>query len=148
MEAISNTFCLPTRPPCFPARIPGTINAVPDSSTHTRFALDMLNLLATTGLTFGVLVLVFRPLEMVFPAKSGQRFFRPGFLTDLCFFLGRHLFWGGIVFWLLLQLRSWVSSIVPPDITDAVARQPWWLHALEAVLLSDFFMYWGHRLQH
>jgi sterol desaturase/sphingolipid hydroxylase (fatty acid hydroxylase superfamily) len=108
----------------------------------------MLDLLVTTGLTFVVLVLIFRPLETVFPAKPGQRFFRPGFVMDLCFFLGRHMFWGGIVFWFLLQLRSWVDSIVPPNLREAVASQPYWLQAVEAVLLSDLFMYWGHRLQH
>jgi hypothetical protein len=103
----------------------------------------MLNLLATTGLTFAVLVAVFRPLELAFPAKPGQGFFRPGFFMDLCFFLGHHLFWGGIVFWLLLQLRSWVTAIVPPDLRATVAHQPWWLQAVEAVLLSDLFMYWA-----
>ena len=108
----------------------------------------MLNLLAAAVLTFVVLVLVFRPLEMAFPAKPGQRFFRRGFLTDLCFFLGRHLFWGGIVFWLLLHMRSQVDSLVPPVFREAVAHQPWWLQAMEAVLLSDLLMYWGHRLQH
>src|SRR5579864_3059643 len=108
----------------------------------------MLNLLANTGLTFVVLVLVFRPLEMVFPARPGQGFFRSGFLMDLCFFLGRHLLWGGIVFWLLLQLRNCVDTMVPADIRAAVAQQPWWLQAMEAVLLSDLCMYWGHRLQH
>src|SRR5437868_13506364 len=104
----------------------------------------MLNLLAATGLTFVVLVLVFRPLALAFPAKPGQRFFRPGFLMDLCFFLGRHLFWGGIVFWLLLRLRGWVNVMVPPDLHGAVAHQSWWLQAVGAVLLSDLFMYWGH----
>src|SRR4051812_42311347 len=108
----------------------------------------MLYLLATTGLTFVVLVLVFRPLELAFPAKAGQRFLRPGFLMDLCFFLGRPLFWGGIVFALLLQVRGWVDAVVPPGFRAAVAGQPWWLQAAAAVLLSDLFMYWGHRLQH
>ena len=110
--------------------------------------MGMLNLVATTGLTFGVLFLVFRPLEMVFPAKPGQGFFRPGLLMDLCFFLGRHLFWGGMVLWLLLQLRDWLGWVVSADFREAVAQQPWWLQAVEAVFLSDLFMYWGHRLQH
>jgi sterol desaturase/sphingolipid hydroxylase (fatty acid hydroxylase superfamily) len=108
----------------------------------------MLNLIAAAGITFGVLVLVFRPLEMVFPAKPGQRFFRPGFLMDICFFLGRHLFWGGIVLWLLLQLRNWLGWVVPAVFRETVAHQPLWLQAVEAVFLSDLFMYWGHRLQH
>jgi sterol desaturase/sphingolipid hydroxylase (fatty acid hydroxylase superfamily) len=29
-----------------------------------------------------------------------------------------------------------------------VAAQPWWAQAGEVVLLSDFCIYWGHRLQH
>src|SRR5262249_37868176 len=41
-----------------------------------------------------------------------------------------------------------VDGIVPRNLRGAVAQQPWWLQALEVVLLSDFFMYWGHRLQH
>ena len=36
------------------------------------------------------LAVVFRPLEMAFPAKPGQRFFRPAWFTDLCFFLGQY----------------------------------------------------------
>ena len=28
------------------------------------------------------------------------------------------------------------------------ASQAWWLQAIEVVLLSDFLVYWGHRLQH
>jgi hypothetical protein len=31
---------------------------------------------------------------------------------------------------------------------SAVAGQPWWLQAVEMILLSDFLIYWGHRLQH
>jgi sterol desaturase/sphingolipid hydroxylase (fatty acid hydroxylase superfamily) len=29
-----------------------------------------------------------------------------------------------------------------------VASQPFALQVLEVILLSDFFVYWGHRLQH
>jgi sterol desaturase/sphingolipid hydroxylase (fatty acid hydroxylase superfamily) len=105
-------------------------------------------ILATGGLAFLFLFLVFRPLEMVFPAKPEQRFFRPAWLTDLCFFLGHYTFWGWIVLWLLVQVRTWLWWMVPQEFRAAVAAQAWWLQALEVVLLSDFFMYWGHRLQH
>jgi sterol desaturase/sphingolipid hydroxylase (fatty acid hydroxylase superfamily) len=30
----------------------------------------------------------------------------------------------------------------------SVAAQPWWLQAVEVIVLSDFCVYWGHRLQH
>jgi sterol desaturase/sphingolipid hydroxylase (fatty acid hydroxylase superfamily) len=107
-----------------------------------------MRILLVAGLAFAFLFAVFRPLELVFPAKPGQRFFRPAWLTDLCFFLGHYLFWGGAVIWLLIQLKSALGWIVPEDFRHAVAAQAWWLQAVEVVLLSDFFMYWGHRLQH
>jgi sterol desaturase/sphingolipid hydroxylase (fatty acid hydroxylase superfamily) len=105
-------------------------------------------LFLSAGLSFFFLILVFRPLELVFPAKPGQRFFRPAWFTDLCFFLGQYLLWSGLVLWVLLAFRQWLDGGVPRGFRHAVASQPWWLQAVEVVLLSDFFIYWGHRLQH
>src|SRR5947207_15904292 len=95
-----------------------------------------------TGLSFLFLALVFRPLELAFPAKPGQRFFRPEWFTDLCFFLGQYLLWGGAVLWVLTQFSGWLGGIVPVDFRSGVAAQPWWLQVLEVVLLSDLFVYW------
>jgi sterol desaturase/sphingolipid hydroxylase (fatty acid hydroxylase superfamily) len=100
------------------------------------------------GISFLFLVLVFRPLEAAFPAKAGQRFFRPAWWTDLCFFLGQYLVWSSAVLWLLGFFGRWLDGVVPSGFRAAVAQQPWWLQALEVVLLSDFCIYWGHRLQH
>lgn len=100
------------------------------------------------GASFLFLVLVFWPLERAFPAKRGQRFFRPAWWTDLCFFLGQYLLWGAAVLWVLTTLGGWIGHVVPPEFRSAVASQPWWLQAVEVVLLSDLFVYWGHRLQH
>jgi sterol desaturase/sphingolipid hydroxylase (fatty acid hydroxylase superfamily) len=112
-------------------------------------AVYLYTLAVYTGLSFLFLVVVFRPMEMVFPAKRGQRFFRPAWFTDLCFFLGQYLLWGGIVLWVLTQFNHWLNGIVPLfGFRLAVASQPWWLQAIEVVALSDFFIYWGHRLQH
>src|SRR5229473_1330013 len=96
-----------------------------------------------TGLLFLFLVLVFRPLEVVFPARPGQHFFRPEWFTDLCFFLGKHLFWTSLVLGALVYLSGWLNGIVPQDFRQAVASQPWWLQALEVIVLSDFCIYWG-----
>lgn len=101
----------------------------------------------STGLSFLFLVLVFLPMEKLFAAKS-QRFFRPEWFVDLCFFLGQYLLWGGAVFWLLNAFRDSLHLAVPETFRAAVAAQPWWLQALEVVVLSDFLIYWGHRLQH
>lgn len=108
--------------------------------------LDLLILSA--GLSFVFLALVFWPLERVYPAKAGQRLLRPAWWTDLAFFLGQYLLWNGVVFWLLVRFGGWIHVVIPESFRAAVASQPWWLQAIEVVLLSDFFVYWGHRAQH
>jgi sterol desaturase/sphingolipid hydroxylase (fatty acid hydroxylase superfamily) len=107
-----------------------------------------LYLLASAGLSFLFLVAVFRPLELAFPAKKGQRFFRPAWFLDLCFFLGQYLLWSGLVLWVLTLFSKWLTGIVPSGFRSAVASQPWWLQGVEVVLLSDLLIYWAHRLQH
>jgi sterol desaturase/sphingolipid hydroxylase (fatty acid hydroxylase superfamily) len=110
--------------------------------------MDFGALFISAGVSFLFLLLVFRPLEWAFPARPGQRFFRPAWFTDLCFFLGQYLLWSGLVLWALSYFRHWLDGIVPSTFRDAVASQPWWLQALEVIVLSDFLIYWGHRLQH
>lgn len=105
-------------------------------------------MLFSCGISFLLLCLVFVPLEKAFPAKRGQRFFRPAWWTDLCFFLGQYLLWTALVFSLLALLGKHIDSAMPGGFRAAVAAQPWWLQAIEVVLLSDLFVYWGHRLQH
>ena len=104
--------------------------------------------LLATSLSFAFLILIFRPLEWAFPAKKDQRFFRPEWWTDLCFFLGQYLLWGGLVLGVLTYYRSWLQSLAPDWVLATVSSQPWWIQAFEVVVLSDFLIYWGHRLQH
>jgi sterol desaturase/sphingolipid hydroxylase (fatty acid hydroxylase superfamily) len=110
--------------------------------------MNLVALLVTAGVSFLFLMVVFRPLEIAFPARPGQRFFRPDWLTDLWFFLGQYLLWNGLVLGALAFLFSWVNGVVPQGFRTAVAAQPWWLQAIQVVVLSDFCVYWGHRLQH
>jgi sterol desaturase/sphingolipid hydroxylase (fatty acid hydroxylase superfamily) len=110
--------------------------------------MTVYGLAISAGLSFLFLIVLFRPLEMVFPARAGQRFFRPDWFTDFCFFLGQYFLWGGLVLWVLSQAAPWLTGVVPPSVRHAVASQPWWLQAVQVVLLSDFLIYWGHRLQH
>src|SRR4051812_25951389 len=110
--------------------------------------MTIIALLASTGLSLLFLVVVFRPLELAFPAKPGQRFFRPGWLLDLCFFLGQYLLWSGLVFWALTYLSRFFGETVPTGFRAQVAAQPFWLQMLEVIVLSDVLIYWGHRLQH
>lgn len=110
--------------------------------------MNVISLLFTAGFGFLFLLLVFRPLEMVFPAKPGQRFFRPAWFTDFCFYLGQALVWSAAVYWLLRQFDSLLHGLIPEQFRQAVASQPWWLQVIEVVVVSDFLIYWGHRLQH
>jgi len=100
------------------------------------------------GIAFIALCLVFRPLEIVFPAKKGQKFFRPEWWQDLFFFLGQYLLFSALVLWILTSWGGWINGWIPADFTAAVRSQPWWVQAVEVIFLSDLFVYWGHRLQH
>ncbi len=104
-------------------------------------------LVASTALSFLFLAVMFWPLEKAFAARA-QELFRPHWLTDLTFFLGQYLVWGAAVLAVLHYIRGWLHGVVPAGFRAAVAAQPWWLQAVEAILLSDLFIYWGHRLQH
>lgn len=94
------------------------------------------------------LMLVFIPLERLFPAQQEQSLLRKGWLLDLCFMAGQYLLWSTWVIWALSYFDQWISSWMPVSFRQQVASQPWWLQALEVVLLSDLLIYWGHRLQH
>ena len=75
----------------------------------------------TAALSFGFFALVFRPLELVFPARPGQRFFRPDWFTDLCFFLGQYLLWSGLVLWCSCGSRPGSTGMSCP--TEFPARR-------------------------
>lgn len=108
----------------------------------------MLVNLAFALVSFVVLYVVFRPLELESPAWPGQRFFRPGWLTDLAFFLGQHLIWLGIVMALVYDVLPVLHALVPPALRRTIGLQPLWLQFLEVIVLGDLVVYWGHRLQH
>lgn len=99
-------------------------------------------------ISIAFLVLVFLPMEKVFPANAKQKIFRPSWILDLCYFLGQYFIWGTLVLWTMNYFRSSLESIVPANFRASVASQPWWLIAIEVVILSDFLIYWGHRIQH
>jgi sterol desaturase/sphingolipid hydroxylase (fatty acid hydroxylase superfamily) len=110
--------------------------------------MDLYSIAAATGFSILFLLLVFMPMEKVFPAKSNQKILRPYWFTDLCFFIGQYLLWGGLVLWVLNRFGFLIDDIIPLSFRNKVAGQPWWLQAVEVVVLSDFLIYWAHRFQH
>ncbi len=107
-----------------------------------------LQLMIPTGLSIVFLALLFIPMEKVFPAKPGQKVFRPRWFVDLCFFLGQYLLWSFLVFWALTYFSGWIQGIVPKGFRDSISSQPWLLQVVEVIILSDVIIYWAHRLQH
>jgi sterol desaturase/sphingolipid hydroxylase (fatty acid hydroxylase superfamily) len=100
------------------------------------------------GISLLFLLLVFVPMEKVFPAKPGQKLLRPSWFLDLCYFLGQYALWGTLVLWVLSYFRHCLHGLMPVELIHAIASQPWWLQAVEVIVLSDLVIYWGHRLQH
>lgn len=100
------------------------------------------------ALGFLVLFLIFWPLELSFPANRRQRFFRPGWITDLCFLVGQYLFFNSAVFWVLAHGERLVHALTPQVVRHAVGSLSAWAQALLVIVLGDLLIYWGHRLQH
>ncbi|MBL7973437.1 MAG: sterol desaturase family protein [Candidatus Kapabacteria bacterium] len=110
--------------------------------------MDFVYVLLATGLSLIFLGVVFIPMEKVFPAKKDQPVFRKHWIVDLCFFLGQYLLWGSVVLSVLTYFHNWLGAIIPVSFRLFVAQQPIWLQSIEVIVLSDFIIYWGHRLQH
>ncbi|MCW3125060.1 MAG: Fatty acid hydroxylase superfamily protein [Bacteroidetes bacterium] len=110
--------------------------------------MNYLNTLTATGISLLFLILVFVPMERVFPARPKQKFFRPSWWLDLTFFIGQYVLWGAVVLWVLTYFNDWLSHIMPQSVRQTLSSQPWWLQVVEVLVMSDFLIYWGHRLQH
>lgn len=110
--------------------------------------MKFYELFLPTGISLLFLAVLFIPMEKVFPAKPGQKIFRPNWAADLSYFLGQYLLWSGLVLWVLGYFSGWIHGWVPQSFRETVAAQPWWLQVVEVIVISDFIIYWAHRLQH
>lgn len=110
--------------------------------------MSFINILLATGASLLFLALVFIPMEKAFPAKANQKIFRPRWLLDLCYFFGQYLLWSGLVLQALNYLSFWLDKNISTHFRTMIDGQPTWLQAMEVLILSDFLIYWGHRLQH
>lgn len=110
--------------------------------------IDYLFWILGAGVSLIALAVLFIPMERVFPAQAKQGVFRKHWLLDLTFFLGQYFVWGGLVLIVMYYLNDWAQTLVPEHFSTAIQAQPFWLQALEVLILSDFLIYWGHRLQH
>ena len=110
--------------------------------------MSFVNILLATGASLLFLALVFIPMEKAFPANENQKTFRPNWILDLCYFFGQYLLWSSLVLKALNYFGFWLDKNLIFSFRDTITDQPFWLQAIEVILLSDFLIYWGHRLQH
>jgi sterol desaturase/sphingolipid hydroxylase (fatty acid hydroxylase superfamily) len=66
----------------------------------------------------------------------------------LCFLLGQYLLFNGAVFWILSYAQRWIYVTTPHALRDFIGGLNVCVQAVIVVLLGDFLIYWGHRLQH
>ena len=88
-------------------------------------------------------VLIIVPLEKLIP-RHNLKFFRPHLLTD--FF--HHFVSGFIGFIPLILIVPTIENYQSQTLASLIQSQPMWLQILEALFISEFLVYWGHRLSH
>jgi lathosterol oxidase len=99
-------------------------------------------------ISFLFLMIVFVPIEKAFAQRQGQVILRKGWRLDLSYFFVSHLLIQFIFLWTnsFAQLGfSWAATV---PLQQAMSGLPIWLQFVLAVVLADFFQYWGHRLHH
>jgi sterol desaturase/sphingolipid hydroxylase (fatty acid hydroxylase superfamily) len=104
--------------------------------------------LTTAALSLLALVLVFVPLERVFPARRGQPILRPEWLTDLGFFLGQYLVFSGLAIGFLVVVSGLLDPLLPLSARSWSQELPLAARVGLALVLGDLVTYWFHRACH
>ena len=113
---------------------------VQPTSMYLGFDWFLLNVL--------LLVLLFVPLERIWPLRREQSVFRAGWTTDAVYFFVSHLLVQVSTLLTLMPARVLFSWAVHPAVQAAVQSQPAVIQFLECVLVADLSEYWVHRLFH
>ncbi len=127
------------------AALIGGANVQP-AETHdwgVFFGIDffVVNLLATG--------FMFAPIERMFPHREGQRLFRIEWREDLFYYLISSMMVQLFAF-LALAPQAYVNAHTGSwdQFRQWVANLPWAVQFLAAIVLSDLFQYWYHRVFH
>lgn len=98
-------------------------------------------------MSLGLLVLIYLPLELLFPVHD-QRPWRRASLLDLTFFLGLFLLWNVPVVAALTWFVHVADTLPLTEVRGVVGAWPLWTQVILAVLLCDVCVYWAHRWSH
>jgi sterol desaturase/sphingolipid hydroxylase (fatty acid hydroxylase superfamily) len=74
--------------------------------------------------------------------------FRKEWLIDVCFYFGQALIWNSFTVYILGIFFDQIDFEWLKNFQIFVKEQAFWLQIIEVILLSDFLIYWGHRIQH
>lgn len=106
----------------------------------------------STLISLGILLLIFLPLELLFPGNrrgpGEPRGLRKEYGTDLLFALGQYVLWTAPVVFVLVLVYEHSDALPLSGVRAFVGDQPFWLQFLGVILLCDIGIYWGHRLSH
>ena len=93
-------------------------------------------------------LLVFVPLEQLFPARRSQGVFRRGWFTDLTYIIAnRPLIEFGLIA-IIATVGDSAHAMVPSRVHAALYGQPIWFQLVQIFLIADLGFYVAHRLFH
>ena len=95
-----------------------------------------------------LLVLIFVPLERLFPGRPDQAVFRPGWTTDTLHFLVSHLLVQVTTLLTVMPAAAVMAAAGGGWLHQAVQSQPVVLQLVEVVVVADLGEYTIHRLFH
>src|SRR5690606_8739497 len=111
-------------------------------------APEVTDTLLYTALNLAWLIVMFAPLERMWPAWQTQTILRPRWATDLAFFLGQYLVFGALATWALSLLYTPLLRLESLTwLRQGFAQLPLALKIIIVVMLGDLCSYWGHRAQ-
>jgi sterol desaturase/sphingolipid hydroxylase (fatty acid hydroxylase superfamily) len=95
-----------------------------------------------------VLVVIFVPLERLFPIVRRDFWQRPGVWADVAHFFFTGVMRKLLLFFVLIVLTYWAGFLVHPPLQQWLAALPRWTQFFIALVIEDIGAYWGHRLAH
>jgi sterol desaturase/sphingolipid hydroxylase (fatty acid hydroxylase superfamily) len=95
-----------------------------------------------------LMTLIFSPIEVIWPAYPKQSVFRPQWLLDVGYFLSTHLPIQITSFLILLPATQLTHVFSNAGAQAVMARLPWLVQLLLAVLVADLAQYALHRAFH
>jgi len=107
------------------------------------FALDILRL----SIWLFILMMIFVPLEMMFPAHP-QKIFRKGWLTDLGYYFVNNLLLKTLLVLPTAAIAWALGRMVPNVIHLWAAGLPLSARLVAALVVGEVGYYWGHRWTH